>query len=377
MTVKDLIKKLRQYEEMGTIASVRIEFSDGASYNDLPFERRAPLERISISHRAKASRHRHQTTQTRVYNASMPSLLDDDLAPKEFVEILKANFAVLSMNGISTCVYWSALLGSVAIAISTLVFPFTVLALTALTVPPIAVVIRATMSEREKAAWVVLTIVLILGVGRGLVHDEQQNRNAQEVILRNFDSVVAGLNQTMTQNQQNFQATMSQFNGERITLRSIRAGLNAMYRNQTRELAEAKLAALPPKIDSATHPFPSAATTPTVTVPDTLGVKAQALQLAREITDWLRLISADAPATDYSSSVDEQAKAQQFTQRLQSEWAEKFSSKAPQMLGQLKMFGALTGMYNACSSVPASGLALLNFRKSCAQFIEQGALSLR
>jgi hypothetical protein len=35
MTVTDLIKKLRQYEEIGTIASVRIEFGDGSIYNDL------------------------------------------------------------------------------------------------------------------------------------------------------------------------------------------------------------------------------------------------------------------------------------------------------------------------------------------------------
>jgi hypothetical protein len=36
MTVTDLIKKLRQYEEIGTIASVRIEFGDGSIYDDSP-----------------------------------------------------------------------------------------------------------------------------------------------------------------------------------------------------------------------------------------------------------------------------------------------------------------------------------------------------
>jgi hypothetical protein len=38
--VTDLIKKLRQYEEIGTIASVRIEFGDGSVYNDPGLERR-------------------------------------------------------------------------------------------------------------------------------------------------------------------------------------------------------------------------------------------------------------------------------------------------------------------------------------------------
>jgi hypothetical protein len=36
MTVTGLIEKLRQYEEIGTIASVRIEFGDGSIYNDPP-----------------------------------------------------------------------------------------------------------------------------------------------------------------------------------------------------------------------------------------------------------------------------------------------------------------------------------------------------
>jgi hypothetical protein len=36
MTVKDLIKKLQQYQQIGQIASVRIEFGDGSIYNDPP-----------------------------------------------------------------------------------------------------------------------------------------------------------------------------------------------------------------------------------------------------------------------------------------------------------------------------------------------------
>jgi hypothetical protein len=39
MKVTDLIKKLRQYEEIGTITSVLIEFGDGSIYNDPPLGR--------------------------------------------------------------------------------------------------------------------------------------------------------------------------------------------------------------------------------------------------------------------------------------------------------------------------------------------------
>jgi hypothetical protein len=38
-TVTDLIKKSRQYEEIGTIAAVRIEFGDGSVYSDPGLER--------------------------------------------------------------------------------------------------------------------------------------------------------------------------------------------------------------------------------------------------------------------------------------------------------------------------------------------------
>jgi hypothetical protein len=34
MTATDLMKKLQQYQQIGRIASVRIEFGDGAIYND-------------------------------------------------------------------------------------------------------------------------------------------------------------------------------------------------------------------------------------------------------------------------------------------------------------------------------------------------------
>jgi len=39
MKVTDLVKKLRQYEEIGTIASVRIEFGEGSIYNGPPLGR--------------------------------------------------------------------------------------------------------------------------------------------------------------------------------------------------------------------------------------------------------------------------------------------------------------------------------------------------
>jgi hypothetical protein len=39
MAVTDLIKKLQQYQQIGQIASVRIEFGDGSAYKDPPLER--------------------------------------------------------------------------------------------------------------------------------------------------------------------------------------------------------------------------------------------------------------------------------------------------------------------------------------------------
>ena len=42
MTVTDLIKKLQQYQQIGQIAAVRIEFGDGSIYDDSPLSRYRP-----------------------------------------------------------------------------------------------------------------------------------------------------------------------------------------------------------------------------------------------------------------------------------------------------------------------------------------------
>jgi hypothetical protein len=48
MTVTDLIKKLRQCQQIGQIASVRIEFGDGSIYSDPAAERRDSINLESL-----------------------------------------------------------------------------------------------------------------------------------------------------------------------------------------------------------------------------------------------------------------------------------------------------------------------------------------
>jgi hypothetical protein len=56
MTVKDLIKNLQKYQQIGQIASVRIEFGHGSIYNDPPLERRVSGRPAVADPRGKPAR---------------------------------------------------------------------------------------------------------------------------------------------------------------------------------------------------------------------------------------------------------------------------------------------------------------------------------
>jgi hypothetical protein len=101
-------------------------------------------------------------------------------------------------------------------------------------------------------------------------------------------------------------------------------------------------------------------------------LKAQALQLAKDITDWLVSISADAPPQFSSQS-------QQFLERLNSEWRDKWSASAGSTLTQLQLLKVAPVNIHACMpNLPVSDtLMMLNFRKMCAADIENGAAQLK
>jgi hypothetical protein len=133
-------------------------------------------------------------------------LLDDDLKPPEAI---RAMWDGLRTPGITTPIYFGALIGSFAAGICFLILPSTVLALTFLAVPPIAAMLREKMDERERLVWVLVSILLILAVGRGLKNDEKKNQEAQQKIADSFKEIGDGVKTAITQNSAILQQTQA------------------------------------------------------------------------------------------------------------------------------------------------------------------------
>jgi hypothetical protein len=90
---------------------------------------------------------------------------------------------------LSVKVYWVALILSVVATVYLLIFPTTVLALTLLAIPPIAVILREHMSEREKLIWVCISILLVVSVNRGLRADQREQVAAQQKSADSFERI--------------------------------------------------------------------------------------------------------------------------------------------------------------------------------------------
>jgi hypothetical protein len=75
MTVKDLIKKLQQYQQFGQIAAVRIEFGDGSIYNDPRRERWVSTRPAVDKRRGKFSGQSKQRTANYISSNDRPVVL--------------------------------------------------------------------------------------------------------------------------------------------------------------------------------------------------------------------------------------------------------------------------------------------------------------
>lgn len=104
--------------------------------------------------------------------------------------------------------YWVAFVCSFAAAFFLLGFPSTTWAFAVLAVPPIAAILREKMGEKQKAAWVLVSMLLIVGVYRGLRKDQRDQEAAQQQIVRSFEKIGEQINQANAQNQQHFDRTL-------------------------------------------------------------------------------------------------------------------------------------------------------------------------
>lgn len=99
----------------------------------------------------------------------------------------------------------------IAGAVYCLFRPSTTLALTALSALPFVYALSEAMSEREKMVWAVVSVALILGVGRGLAKEQKEHDENNRQINAQFSETKEAIGATIHQEQQQFSQTMGQF----------------------------------------------------------------------------------------------------------------------------------------------------------------------
>jgi len=147
---------------------------------------------------------------------------------------------------------------------------------------------------------------------------------------------------------------------------------------KARELADA-LKRFNPQV----VPSPTPATSPPTVValsPETQTLKEQGLQLAKDINDWIAVVSQDprnhpAPATT-QEEMQAEAKAQSdYAARLNSEWNAKFDGRPVRLFYQLHADQGRS--FNlTCRSGGSDPSAILGYDKTCANLIERAATNL-
>jgi hypothetical protein len=220
-------------------------------------------------------------------------------------------------------------------------------------------------SNGDKAAWMAVAFFLMIIEMMAMNHD----RKAQDQKY---------LSDRKTQNEQ-FERSYKELIGVHEDTKGIRTDVQ-VFRSQTfkqsNEIAEKQnelAMAIDAKLKAALAvPEKSVAAVGSPVAPkqDNHVLKAEALQVAKDITDWLVLISGDVPS-DASLS-------HKFLERINSEWEGKFSSRASSTLGKLQMLKAAPTNIHACmAGLPVTdSLMMLNFRKMCATDLENGAEKL-
>jgi predicted negative regulator of RcsB-dependent stress response len=128
----------------------------------------------------------------------------------------------------------------------------------------------------------------------------------------------------------------------------------------------------------ATVPGPAVVATPAPNVPltqNSQALKAQGLQLAKEIDDWIASVSKDAPkVTNPTPGTEDARNTDAYLDRLNKEWMQNFFVRANSMVNELHV----TGLLIACRSITSYRPSMvLEFRRTCADHIEDAAKRLQ
>jgi hypothetical protein len=160
------------------------------------------------------------------------------------------------------------------------------------------------------------------------------------------------------QRQMQFESTVAQLKSIETHVVEIPASLSPMEHRLEEEIAAAKHGAVK--------------SVPTL--------KEKALQIAKEITDFLNLRSDEASRLGGSSDASRtynQQNVEQFEESVEAEWNRRFASRVTEITDQLKLAGVMPKVLNDSCEKPSPGWAVLRTRSHCAERIEKAALQLK
>lgn len=237
----------------------------------------------------------------------------------------------------------------------------------------------ATFVERlewlGKIGWILLMFALLFVETRAI-------NQADLDLKKQFQTVLEGLNKTLSAQNANLKITLdsqdTKFNGTINRLQSLANSERVLtaIATQAEQNSELDNLLIQAFRDQTPPPGPIPTVPPTVaaepfavsrTPEQTKELRLKALQLAKDIYDWIASVAQDAPK---SFNPDPTAELE-YEKRL-AEFDTKFGPEANQMVREIPVPHMLT----ACLPLQGSS-GVLELRHSCAYNIEKAALNLR
>lgn len=221
-----------------------------------------------------------------------------------------------------------------------------------------------------KMSWI-LMLFLLLGVEYRAIDLEHiqylsDQKEAHDTLLNGFSNLLqnqqTSFQKMLDASQGQFATTMKQFRQTTDREKSIQD--TAMLAYLSSESIWRQM-----QISSGATNISRPPVAPPPAKENTLELKQQALQLAKDIDDWIVSVSQDAPQ---AGDLDKELA---YRDRLQAEFRAKFVPGASQMVGRLHIHG----LNLACRPLgsPNQSYFILDMQTVCANAIEKAALDLK
>lgn len=153
------------------------------------------------------------------------------------------------------------------------------------------------------------------------------------------------------------------------------------------QLADVVRKMLPPKQEQASAstnpPQPAPQPVPQVQVPladQTKALKGITSAWTQSVNDWINTRNQEVPDEKFPQTSEDWKKSQEFHDKIEQEWSQKYQPMAGIFLGQYRQLHLVNGIVNACSGInlfgPGDHMQLATFKR-CADEIQEGADKLK